>query len=50
MTWLVLAAALEPTEFLPYGAAVLVVVVVGVTISRELLAAAKALKTKLGGV
>jgi len=45
--WFVLAAVLDPSRFLPYGMAVVVVVVVALTVSSELLAAADKLKAKL---
>ena len=46
-TWLVLAAVLDPTQFLPYGVAVLVVVVVGYTVGSQMLAAATRFKDRL---
>ena len=45
--WFILAAVLDPSKFLPYGIAVLVVVVVAVTMWSQMTAAAQALKEKL---
>jgi len=45
--WFVLAAVLEPSKFLPYGVAVLVIVLVASTISHQMLAAASKFKKKL---
>ena len=46
-SWILLAAALDPSRFLPFGAAIVVVVVVGVTVGKQLTAAADKLKQKL---
>ena len=45
--WLLLAAILNPNRFLPFGCAVLVVVVVATTIGRQMLEAAARLKDML---
>ena len=45
--WLLLAAILNPNKFLPFGCAVLVVVVVATTIGRQMLEAADRLKEML---
>merc|ERR1711865_201590 len=45
--WLLLAAILNPNRFLPFGCAVLVVVVVATTIGRQMLEAAARLKEML---
>ena len=45
--WLVLAAALEPDRFLPFGVAVLALVVVGTTVSKQMIAAADRFKDAL---
>ena len=45
--WFVLAAAIEPTRFLPFGIAVITVGVVGVTMASTMVAAAERLKEKL---
>jgi hypothetical protein len=45
--WFVLAAAIEPTRFLPFGIAVITVGVVGVTMASTMIAAAERLKEKL---
>ena len=47
MSWLVLAAALEPTRFLPYGVAVVALFLVGLTVGKQLSTAAETLKLKL---
>ena len=47
--WFILAAVLDPTRFLPYGVATIVIVVLAVTVSSEMLAAAKHFKQKLWG-
>jgi len=45
--WFILAAVLYPSKFLPYGIAVLIIVVVAVTMWTQMMEAAKALKEKL---
>ena len=45
--WFVLAAVLDPSKFLPFGTAVIVIAVVGLTVSREMLYAAEKFKTAL---
>ena len=47
VSWLLLAAALDPVRFLSYGAAVLTVLIVGWTIHGEFSAAAAAFRAKL---
>ena len=46
-SWLVLAASLEPERFLPFGVAVLSLVVVGTTIYKQMITAADKLKGAL---
>ena len=45
--WLVLSAALEPERFLPFGVAVLALIVVGTTITKQMISAADRLKAAL---
>ncbi len=45
--WMVLAAALEPTRFLPFGVAVLALFVVAVTVNQQMTFAADRLKEKI---
>jgi len=49
-SWCVLAAILEPTKFLSYGAAVLVVAVVIITVWKEMSTVAATMKSKVSGV
>ncbi len=44
VTWLILAACLEPTRFLPYGVAAVALVLVGLTILSQMQAASVKLK------
>ena len=47
LSWLILAAALEPTRFLPYGVAVVAVAVVGTLVTKQMAQAAKKLRDEL---
>ena len=47
ISWLLLAAALDPVSFLSYGAAILTVLIVGYTIYGEFAAAAATFRVKL---